>query len=231
MNDIERELRERFARTEARLTGPDFAPSVAPGHLLRRTRRRQLGVAAVALLAAAVLVFGAVTSVASLVGSSERLAPAEPTQRLTPAGPTPNGAVTVTVSGLERHVGDQLAGVLYKVDRYPGHAIGGFAAIVSDASPITQVVHRPDRHFDSRNELFPYVLEDVLTVQPGKYTLFLWLGPRIGPYSRWTPGDDPGLKVCRTTFIVKDLQGTAVDLTAHVLAATSPPRPHSCVTV
>ena len=78
MNDVERDLRERFARTEARLTGPDFGPPTAPAWVLRRTRRRQMSVAVVGLLAAVAIAAASIAGATALIRSSERRVPAEP---------------------------------------------------------------------------------------------------------------------------------------------------------
>jgi len=77
MNDVERQLRERFAGIEARFTGPDFAPPRAPDHLIRRTRRRQVGVALVGLVTTAAVVAVSIAG-ATLIRSSERRVPVEP---------------------------------------------------------------------------------------------------------------------------------------------------------
>lgn len=208
MNEIERELRNRFAGTEARLTGPDFAPSGAPSHLLRRTRRRQVGVAAVALLVVVALVFGAVTSVASLV-RSQRRTPAE----LTPKGPV---TVTVSVSGIKGEAGSQLAGILFKGHEisYPNNfqPVGGFTASVgADPFSTTQIVHQAAPYSYSAAKLGP-VTTAVLHVEPGTYTIALYVGPKLRPipWGRWRPFGTPGLKGCEMSFVVDDGTGSMV---------------------
>jgi hypothetical protein len=129
-----------------------------------------------------------------------------------------NGTVTVsvTVSGIESAVGNQLAGVLLRgpeatdPDR---NGVGGFAATV-DADPFstTEQVRQPNPDPDAVGP-FPYVTEDLLIVEPGTYTLVLWLAPDLGPYSRWVPAATAGLAGCRTSFVVGD--GTTFEIEVH----------------
>jgi hypothetical protein len=141
-----------------------------------------------------------------------------------PADTAANGTVTVsvTVSGIESAVGNQLAGVLFRgpaatdPDR---NGVGGFAATV-DADPFstTEQVRQPNPDPDQVGP-FPFVSENLLLVEPGTYTLVLWLAPELGPYSRWVPAGTPGLAGCETTFVVGD--GTTFEIEAHGIA---PPR-------
>lgn len=135
-----------------------------------------------------------------------------------PADTAGNGTVTVsvTVSGIESAVGNQLAGVLFRgpeaidPDR---NGLGGFAATV-DADPFstTEQVRQPNPDPDSVGP-FPGVSEDPLLVEPGTYTLVLWLAADLGPYSRWVPAATGGLAGCETTFVVGD--GTTFEIEVH----------------
>ncbi|HEU4355518.1 MAG TPA: hypothetical protein VFT27_08010, partial [Actinomycetota bacterium] len=67
MNDVERELRRRFAGTERRLTGPDFAPSGVPDVVLHRARRRQVTVVLTALATAVIVAVGSIAGALALL--------------------------------------------------------------------------------------------------------------------------------------------------------------------
>jgi hypothetical protein len=117
---------------------------------------------------------------------------------------TAAATVSVSVGSIEGAVGSQLAGVLFRgatATNPDRNGVGGFAARV-DADPFstTQQVLQPQRGQDWRP--FPGVSEEPLRVEPGTYTLDLWLAPQLGPYSRWVPAGTPGLAGCETTFDV-----------------------------
>ena len=129
-------------------------------------------------------------------------------------------AVTITISGLEGATDHYLAGVLYSgrtVD--PDERVVGGVATVVTSDPFTADLELkvgndefPDAQDDSAAEktsvpsdciLFPYLTDEQQLVDPGTYTLQLWLSPTtIGPYSRWVPGQQAGLVGCVTTFDV-----------------------------
>jgi len=129
----------------------------------------------------------------------------------------PPGAVAVAVQGVVGRSDWDLAGVLYKgigISDPDNRAIGGFAAdIDKDPFSYTLYVHEPDASDDAFDGPFPYVAEAALAVEPGTYTLVLWLGSRLGPYSRWVPGDIFGLVGCETILEVKEGPGTTVIVT------------------
>jgi hypothetical protein len=67
--------------------------------------------------------------------------------------------------------------------------------------------------------LFPYVTDEPLTVQPGTYTLVVYLSrERLSPYSRWVPGGAFGafteLWGCQKTFTIdqRDITITVTDV-------------------
>lgn len=129
--------------------------------------------------------------------------------------------VTITIGGLEGATDHYLAGVLYSgggpVD--PDERVVGGVATVVTSDPFTADLELkvgndefPDAQDDcaagktsvpSNCILFPYLTDEPQMVDPGTYTLQLWLSPTtIGPYSRWVPGDQAGLIGCVTTFEV-----------------------------
>lgn len=126
----------------------------------------------------------------------------------------PEGTVSVTVSGVEDAEGWQLAGVLYDgVDMHDpdNRAIGGFAARVdSDPFSTTHLVRQPG---DVGEGPFPYVGEDPLIVEPGTYTMMVWLGRELGPYSRWVPASSEGLVGCEALVEVKEGRAATVTVT------------------
>jgi len=98
MIDLDREIRALLEE------GARRAPPVPePRPALRRTRRRQVVVAAVALVSALVLVAGAVTGVGALIRASERPIPANPTETPTPS-PMELAPPVVAGSGLDGYV-------------------------------------------------------------------------------------------------------------------------------
>lgn len=150
-----------------------------------------------------------------------------------PADTAGNGTVTVsvTVSGIESAVGNQLAGVLFRGPEaiYPDrNGLGGFVATV-DADPFstTEQVRRPNPDPDAVGP-FPGVSEDPLLVEPGTYTLVLWLAPDLGPYSRWVPAATGGLAGCETTFVVGD--GTTFEIEVHGMPSPGGGHANPCTT-
>jgi len=119
----------------------------------------------------------------------------------------PSGAVAVTVQGIVGRSGWDLAGVLYKgaivsdegetisgIDILP---VGGVSTkVTTDPFSTTLYVHDPDASDDAFDGPFPYVTGDVLAVEPGTYTLMLWLDTDLGPYSRWMPTASANLHGC-----------------------------------
>ena len=136
------------------------------------------------------------------------------------AGVGDGQTVSVTVSGVSGHAGDELAGVLYQggeLTDLDDDALGGFWWVVSgnDDATTTEVVRRPAETGDSR---FPYVTAEALTVEPGTYTLVLWVDDGLGPVSRWVPvnTDGMGLFGCHVVFEVTDAAQTDVAVTANL---------------
>jgi hypothetical protein len=96
--------------------------------------------------------------------------------------------VNVTVTGVSGRAGDELAGVLYaggELTDLDGDAVGGFWTVVEgDDFTATEVVHEPGVVGVGR---FPFVSDQALTVEPGSYTLVLWVDEGLSPVSRWVP--------------------------------------------
>ena len=92
-------------------------------------------------------------------------------------------------------------------------AIGGFtAAIDNDSIATTQVVTTPS---DDGEGEFPYVTNEPVAVAPGTYTVAVYVGDRLGPYSRWVPGctDDVSSLYDRIeTFEVRESQAVDVEI-------------------
>ena len=202
----------------------DGAPDVY-GDLARvktSGRRRQilgrLGVAA----SAAVLVIVAVGSVALLRGeqSTPDAAQTDVATSVAPIAPAPQQqTVAVTVEGVSGYAGQALAGVLYaggELTDLDRDALGGFWSVVAgDDFTTTEMVRRPG---DMGAGRFPYVSDAALTLEPGTYTLVLWVDYGLSPTSRWVPvnSDGAGLFGCHTVFDVAGDAQTDVTVTANL---------------
>ena len=127
--------------------------------------------------------------------------------------------VSVTVSGVLGHEGDELAGVLYaggELTDLDGDAVGGFWSVVEgDVFATTEVVREPGAVGVGR---FPFVSDEALTVEPGSYTLVLWVDTGLGGLSRWVPinTDGMGLFGCQVVFEVGDDAQTDVVVAANL---------------
>lgn len=185
-------------------------------------------------LGAALLLLGILAGVSACGDDDTAPAAATPSaqQSPAPAGTGDGGPVKVWVRDVQGPPGpyvSELAGVLFRPSpgtRWPGQGLGGFGVVVrGDPFWTAQYVRQPDPHWMRSQGLFPYVLPDVLTVPPGRYTLQLWLGTRLIPStrseypgvnaSRWLPGASyvegaDFLGFCETTVVVKDAHGVTV---------------------
>jgi len=128
--------------------------------------------------------------------------------------------VSVTVSGVKGHDGDELAGVLYaggELSNLESDALGGFWVVVDgDEAAATEVIREPGTVGDGR---FPFITGQALTVVPGTYTLVMWVDDGLGPVSRWVPvnSDGMGLYGCQAVFEVGDDAQTDVAITANLV--------------
>lgn len=134
------------------------------------------------------------------------------------ADTVPEGTIRVIVDGIEDLSGGHVAGVLFTGDPPSSDTggIGGFAARVdTDPFSATFMVRSPlDWEVTSAEDhgLFPDVTDEVLTVDPGVYTLVLWVaGSEITHYSRWVPAAGPlDLAACQTIFEVEEGSGASL---------------------
>lgn len=147
------------------------------------------------------------------------------------------GTVEVTIKDIERPViegpfsslvgGWQLAGVLFEGDSDLDFTkgLGGFAAYAAnvDGDPFstTQLVRQPA----GLGGPFPYVTEDVLYLEPGDYTLMIWLGRGLVGFSRWIPADQPGIVGCETILEVEPGQNATVTVIGGLTAVVGIPMP------
>lgn len=161
MNDVERELRNRFARTEARLTGPDFAPAGAPSQLLRRTRRRQVSNVAIGICAAAAVVIASIAGGTALTRSSERRIPAEP-EPFSPGAFGSAAAQPVSFEGLIADTDGALWSTTPGLTRFDP-ASGSFRTLTM----------AEDLAFDGVTDVAP-------SRKGGVWVLSPWYGPRYG---------------------------------------------------
>jgi hypothetical protein len=149
---------------------------------------------------------------------------------------TATSTVTVTVTNVEDAVGYDMAGVLYEGDNtLIANIVGGFGAAV-DADPFstTQVVRAPQpgnwpEDFD-RDADWPYVTDEPVMLEPGTYTLQLWLGePPLCCYlDPFLPNGSPTLSGCTTVFTVKEDE--QVNITVNGIPSVTVPNNTSCAT-
>jgi len=125
--------------------------------------------------------------------------------------------VSVTVTDVTGHDGDELAGVLYAggdLTDLESDALGGFWSVVDGNDfTTTEVVREPGVFGENR---FPFIADQALAVTPGTYTLVMWVDAGLGPMSRWVPvnSDGMGLYGCQAVFEVGDDTQTDVAVTA-----------------
>jgi hypothetical protein len=127
--------------------------------------------------------------------------------------------VSVTVSDVTGHAGDDLAVVLYgggKLTDLDGDVLGGFWSVISgDEFTTTEVVREPG---DLGVGRFPFVTDQALTVAPGRYTLVVWVDDGLNPARDRVPvnTDGQGLFACQAVFDVGDAAQTDVAVTANL---------------
>jgi hypothetical protein len=119
--------------------------------------------------------------------------------------------VEVAVEGVEGALGWQLSGVLYPGRHFPDSApdaVGGFAAeVVSDPFSTTSYVSQPGELGEGP---FPYVSSKVLAVDPGTYTLMVYLDDELRPYGGMLPAASAELVGCRSLVEVQAERVTTV---------------------
>jgi hypothetical protein len=127
--------------------------------------------------------------------------------------------VSVVVSGLSGHVGHDLAGVLYEEDQLVDldlDPVGGFWSVVAtDDFTTTEVVRDLGPLGEGR---FPFVSDGALIVEPGTYTLVLWVDVGLNPAYGWVPinTDGRGLFGCQVVFDVTDEAQTEIVVPANL---------------
>jgi hypothetical protein len=119
----------------------------------------------------------------------------------------------VVVSGLSGHVGDDLAGVLYAEEQLLDlhlEPVGGFWSVAATDDFTTTEVLRTLR--SPGEGQFPFVSEETLMLEPGTYTLVLWVDDRLSIASGWVPinTDERGLFGCQVVFDVTNEPQTEV---------------------
>lgn len=152
-------------------------------------------------------------STAAPIEQSPSVAPsAETVTDQEASAPGTDNTVVVTVESLAGYGGGDLGGVLHRDS--DALVLGGFAVEVdSDEFTTTQTM----RHMDTSPNppgLWPHVADEVLAVDPGKYTLTLWADTGLGGYNRWLPmnSDGAGLAGCVFSFEVGEEPKTEVVL-------------------
>ena len=177
---------------------PEPPPDPTIGWLVERSSRpaRLWGGTMVLVAALVIILLGFAALVLSSEGGGNRV-------ESSPAG-LRSDLVEVTVSGLSGHLGDDLAGVLYAgpVTGLDGDALGGFWSVVSEeVFTTTEVVRTPAPVGVGR---FPFVSDEALVVEPGPYTLVVWVDTALNTADRWVPinTDGQGLYGCQAVFEV-----------------------------
>lgn len=162
------------------------------------------------------------TDAASAVTPSERTEWPEvelPTAMPPVSGVGDGQTVSVTVSGVSGRTGHDLAGVLYEggelidLDRDP---LGGFWSVITDDDfTTTEVMRQPGEVGMGR---FPFITDEALAVEPGTYTLVIWVDHALNPVTRWVPinTDGQGLYGCHVAFEVGNDTKTDVDVPANL---------------
>jgi hypothetical protein len=152
--------------------------------------------------------------------SAAAVAPPRPSMR--PVSGVGDGqTVSVTVSDISGHAGDHLAGILYPGGDLPDldrDAIGGFWSILEgNNATTTEIVRQPG---EPGWEPFPFVTDKALTIDPGTYTLVIWVDDGLSPVSRWVPvnTDGRGLYGCQTVLEI----GTDTQTDVTVIANLQP---------
>jgi hypothetical protein len=95
-------------------------------------------------------------------------------------------------------------------------ALGGFWSVIAgDEFTTTEVLREPG---DPGVGRFPFVSDEALTVEPGTYTLVVWVDDRLGAVTRWVPvnTDGMGLFGCHVVFEVGDDAQTDIAVSANL---------------
>lgn len=234
--DLQSQLRELCAeieedqgpltKDEVRARALHSMPENRPSRTLVVPRRSWLVFAAAA--AFVLIAIGGVGLILRTDATDPAADPSEDTFVETPdptttdpiSGATTSRTLSVTVSGVSGHMGDHLAAVLYEgaeLTELDRDAMGGLWATISDDDfTMTGVIREPA---EPGVGPFPFVSDAALDLEPGEYTLVIWVDTEVNPVDRWVPinTDDRGLFGCQMAFEVgSDLQATlTVDVDLH----------------
>ncbi|MDH3606374.1 MAG: hypothetical protein OER12_05205 [Acidimicrobiia bacterium] len=209
--DMRAAIEQRAARLRAEPTTP--GPEMLPGVSTWRGTLIAIGTATaiVVMAVAAVWLGGRGTS-----DVADEPATPRPTTAPLATGVGDGQTVGVTVSGVSGHDGHELAGVLYagELTDLDRDALGGFWWVVSDED-FTAVLRQPA---DMSVGRFPYVSDQALTVEPGTYTLVIWVDTGLSPATRWVPinTDGRGLYGCHAVFEVGGDTQTNIEITPNL---------------
>lgn len=226
-NELDLRIRRAMQRVVDESPQPPRLPDSLP--TIPMTRPRIPGWVTAAAAAAVVLIlFGGTALLLSTDNGVGREVVAPVTTILTaptitptaPASGTGGGqTASITVSGLTGHPGQHLAGVLYGGDNLTDldrDALGGFWTIIPDNdAPTTEVIREPANEADG---LFPFVSNTALTLDPGMYTLVIWVDFGLSPVTRWVPinTDGMGLFGCQTIVEIGNDTQTDITITPHL---------------
>jgi hypothetical protein len=127
------------------------------------------------------------------------------------------GTVIVRLSTIGHAPGDRVAGVLFRGRSSQAlrdtRAVGGFG-VATGPSPLTVTRTIKRKTALGAGDAFPYVDDVPVRLSQGWYTLLLWRGPTLDPYSRWFPAAEPGLAVCQVPVYVVAGSPTTIEVTA-----------------
>lgn len=132
----------------------------------------------------------------------------------TSAPALPDHRIEVRLEGLQGAEGELVAGVLFRRPKATDPvqdkgAVGGFGVKVDD-DPFSLVSPVYD---GSPIGHVPLLEGPLAEVTPGGYTLMMWRGRSLVPYSTWVPAAEPGLTGCPVRFDVGTGAVTTVTVT------------------
>jgi hypothetical protein len=210
------DLRSTIERRAAHLRWQHAAPNPA----LQPTTATKRGLLIASGTAAAILLVVVAAMLVARRGSHDLIdGPVAGSQSSAPRLVGDGGTVEVTVAGVAGHVGHELAGVLYaggELLDLDADAVGGFWAVIDDDDfTATAAVRTPATNSRGR---FPFVTDTALTIEPGTYTLVVWVDHSLGSSQRWVPinTDNRGLYGCHLTFDVGTDPHTVVTVPANL---------------
>jgi hypothetical protein len=127
--------------------------------------------------------------------------------------------VSVTVSDVLGRMGHDLAGVLYEsgeLNDLDRDSLGGFWSVIEDDHfTTTELLRQPGEIGIGR---FPFITDAALTLEPGTYTLVIWVDHALNPVRRRVPinTDGQGLYGCHAVFEVGPDTQTSIEIPANL---------------